>query len=76
MGSGGVSEDVVQHLLHLLCAAEDLDGFTVPQDLLARIPAKGTLLRGHTTHVLKEFPDGRRFDIIGTWCYATPYVAT
>jgi hypothetical protein len=69
-------QDAEGTLTQICVTAEDLDGFTVPRDFLAKIPAKGTLLRGHTTHVLKEFPDGRRFDVIGTWCYATPYIAT
>jgi hypothetical protein len=30
-------------------------------------------VRGHTTHQFREFPKGRRVDVIGTWCYATPY---
>lgn len=69
-------QDADGALTQICVTAEDLDGFTVPRDILAKIPEKGTLLRGHTTHVLREFPDGRRFDIIGTWCYATNYVAT
>lgn len=48
-------------------------GLAVPKDIVGKIPAKGTLVRGHTTHQLREFPPGRRVDVIGTWCYATPY---
>lgn len=62
-------------LTQVCVTAEDLDGFVVPKATIDKIPASGTLLRGHTTHTLKEFPDGRRFDVIGTWCYATPFVA-
>lgn len=68
-------QDDTGALTQVCVTAEDLDGFSVPKDIIAKIPPAGTLLRGHTTHTLKEFPDGRRFDVIGTWCYATPFVA-
>jgi hypothetical protein len=57
----------------LCLTSEAGSGFTVPKSVLAKIPTHGTLVRGQTTHQLREFPNGRRFDVIGTWCYATPY---
>ncbi|MBK8262954.1 MAG: hypothetical protein IPK80_16655 [Nannocystis sp.] len=66
-------QDEAGALSHLCVTEAADDGFTVPKDVLAAVPPRGTLLRGHTTHELREFPGGRRFDVIGTWCYATPY---
>jgi hypothetical protein len=60
-------------LAQLCLSYESGNGFDVPKEVVAKIPPKGTLVRGHTTHQFREFPKGRRVDVIGTWCYATPY---
>lgn len=60
--------------LTTLCITRDVTStFVVPKSTVSKLAATGTLIRGQTTHHLREYPQGRRIDLIGTWCYATPY---
>lgn len=64
----------------LVCLGENADDgeFTLSAEQVGAIPPAGNILRGHLTHRVVEFDDGkgasgRRLDLIGVNCLATPY---
>ncbi len=66
----------------VICVEPNDGSITVPANMIdiarAKAPNGGTLARQTLAHVVRELVDkngrtGKRFDILGIWCYATPF---
>ena len=65
----------------VICVEPNDGSITVPAEMIDIVRAKataGTLARQTLTHVVRELvdkngPTGKRIDILGIWCYATPF---
>jgi hypothetical protein len=66
----------------VICLEKNDGSITVPANMIdivrAKAPTGGTLARQTLTHVVRELvdrngPTGKRIDILGIWCYATPF---
>jgi hypothetical protein len=67
----------------VICVEPNDGSITVPANMIdiarAKAPNGGTLARQTLTHEVRELvdrngPTGKRIDLLGIWCYATPFM--